>query len=178
MYKVACSVRGISPLLQNRHPFPEEIEKVNKDDRELYDFENAKYKLEDGRLYQPSEHFISAMTKAAVDYRIEGQGKKSYKDSVKSCIFIEQEKITHKIQDYEPYRAYVTIGMASVVKSRPMFKVWELDFDIICVNDQFPPSILEKILTTAGLTKGIGDYRPRFGRFEVTKFETDRTGGK
>jgi len=178
MYKVDVTIEGISPLLMNRHAFPEEVEKVNKDDRELYDYELAKYKMEDGRLYTPCDHIIASMTKAAVEYKIEGQGKKTYKDSVRAGIFIEPEQIPHKIQDCEPFRAFVSINRASVIKSRPMFKKWALDFSIVCVDDQFPPSILEKILERAGISKGIGDYRPRFGRFTVTKFDTSKNGDK
>lgn len=176
MYKVNVSIEGISPLLMNRHPFPEEIEKVNKDDREMYDYELAKYKLEDGRLYTPCDHILGSMTKAAVDFKIEGQGKKTYKDSVKAGIFIEPEKIPHKIQTIEPYRAFVSINRASVIKSRPMFNAWGLDFQIICVDDQFPPSKLQLVIEKAGTAKGIGDYRPRFGRFSVTKFEVSKNG--
>jgi len=176
MYKIACSIEGIAPLLQNRHPFPEELEKVNRDKREDYDYEIAKYQLEDGRLYQPAEHLVASMTKAAVYFQIEGKGKKTYKDSVKASIFIDPEKILHKNQAYEKYRAFVTINRASVVKSRPMLNNWSLDFTIIVVDNQFPASVVENILKYAGAGVGIGDYRPRFGRFKVTDFQVQKNG--
>jgi len=34
-----------------------------------------------------------------------------------------------------------------------------------------PIDTMQQIMTEAGLRVGIGDYRPRFGRFRVVRFE-------
>jgi len=174
MYSVDVSVKGISSLLQNRHPFPEEEEEVLRtsgvqDYSQKYEL--AKYLTEDGRLCQPADHFIGCMKKAAVNYKIKGKRGKTFKDLVSAAVFIEPNKIIHKIQDCVKDRQWVRIQRAAVVRERPRFDSWELDFNISVVDDQLPPEMLKEILAHGGLSVGIGDYRPRYGRFEVTKFE-------
>jgi hypothetical protein len=61
----------------------------------------------------------------------------------------------------------VTIGMAKTMRCRPKFTGWEAEFTI-----QFDPqginrSELIAAIHAAGQCIGIGDFRPRFGRFEA-----------
>ena len=51
------------------------------------------------------------------------------------------------------------------------FDKWELTFTIMNTDDRIREEILMEILSDAGRYFGIGDYHPRFGRFEVIKFE-------
>lgn len=174
MYKVRCEIQGISDLLQHRHPFPEETMETKKrtgDQDYSYEFELSKYALEDGRLYQPSEHILSALTKAAVNFKIPGARGKTYKDIIKASVFITPDNIPHKNQTCEKHRCWVKIQKASVIRERPLLKNWGLEFTIIATDDQLNEKSLRDILTFAGTGIGIGDWRPRFGRFEVTKFE-------
>lgn len=54
-----------------------------------------------------------------------------------------------------------------VIRSRPMFQKWECTFDV-----QWDPELIKdedqlcEIVEAAGTT-GIGDWRPKYGRFEV-----------
>jgi len=66
----------------------------------------------------------------------------------------------------------VVISRARVVRIRPTFKAgWELEFVIEVIDDQIPIEMVQDILTLAGKTVGIGDFRPKFGRFRVVTFE-------
>jgi hypothetical protein len=64
-------------------------------------------------------------------------------------------------------RAGVRVGMARVIRSRPIFAGWSLTFDV-----QWDPGLIQdeaqllEIADAAG-TKGLCDWRPKFGRFEV-----------
>lgn len=64
------------------------------------------------------------------------------------------------------HRASVKVGMARVIRTRPIFPRWgltvtgSLDTDVVD-RDEF-----EQIVELAGRLIGIGDWRPRFGRFE------------
>jgi hypothetical protein len=64
-------------------------------------------------------------------------------------------------------RASVKVGQARVIRTRPIFPVWSCTFDVqwdsSLVNDE---STLHEIVEAAGVS-GIGDWRPKFGRFEV-----------
>lgn len=64
------------------------------------------------------------------------------------------------------HRASVKVGMSRVVRTRPVFPRWtlsvsgELDTDVVD-RDEF-----EQIAEIAGRLIGLGDWRPRFGRFD------------
>ncbi|KKK78994.1 hypothetical protein LCGC14_2837940, partial [marine sediment metagenome] len=97
MIKFKVKVRGIAPLLFNR--FPEEDNEDNKSKAKsarlskVEQVEKSIYKLDNGKLYQPSEHFVGAMVKAGTVFKLEG--RKTYKDVVRSGVFVEPMKIPH-----------------------------------------------------------------------------------
>jgi len=67
------------------------------------------------------------------------------------------------------HRVAVRVGTARVMRTRPIFRVWssviEIAFDSAVIDE---PEIFE-IIKVAGQQVGIGDWRPRFGRFEATR---------
>jgi hypothetical protein len=48
-----------------------------------------------------------------------------------------------------------------------------LRFTINILEEQLPVEAVRKILEYAGRYVGIGDFRPRFGRFEVIEFQEE-----
>jgi hypothetical protein len=46
-----------------------------------------------------------------------------------------------------------------------------LNFIINVIDDELPSGILQDVLVLAGKAVGIGDFRPKFGRFAVSQFE-------
>ena len=135
--------------------------------------EAGAYRLDDGGLYQPSEHIYQSMVKAAGEFQIKGRGKKTYKDAVKGNIIIDPDCIPHKSNEYKIDARPVRIQRARVIRRRPHLPTWALGFRITVIDDDaVPGEVLNAILVKAGQCVGIGDYRPRFGRFVVTKFES------
>jgi len=98
-------------------------------------------------------------------------------------VFIDPEKILFGIPepkelDTDPDKELyldmrpVVIQRARVVRLRPCFKSgWKLEFTINVIDDELPSGILQDVLVLAGKTVGVGDYRPKFGRFSVMHFE-------
>jgi hypothetical protein len=174
MFKINVTIKGVASLLQHRFADEKQDEAPKKVSGKR-DFsgesELALYRLSDGTIYQPSTHIEGAMVKSAAKYQIGGRGKKTYKDLFKSAIVIQPDCIPHKIQDYEVDRRAVIINRSRIMRERPIFKNWELDFEIIVMDEQIPMNVINQILTDAGQYIGIGDFRPKFGRFMITKFE-------
>ena len=184
MKKFRVTVKGIVPLLQARHLTPEEEKEVTKlsggkrKARDLTDkeqFEMHAYKTKDGKFYQPSEMFEAAMVKAAVNFKLEG--KKSYKDLFNGGVILDSIEIVHKNQDFEMDSRWGknpnTRGAVWVV--RPRIDNWELEFVINLLQDErISGEILKEIISYSGLYVGVGSWRPKFGRFEVVKFEEIR----
>ena len=174
MLEFDVKIKGIAPLLFNRFPEEDNSENKSKGKKAILSkddqVEKSLYKLEDGTLYHPSEHLVGAMIKAATSFKMEG--KKSFKDVVKAGIFIEPLKIPYLLQKYvADWRSVVIPSTRGrVMKGRARMDEWELQFQLICLDLRATAQDIEEILKYAGSYVGIGDYRPRYGRFEVIEF--------
>jgi hypothetical protein len=189
MYQVNVKVRGTSPLLQHRFPMPdyEDMGKGGHKQTGAKDYRDEwrehLYVNKDNQIFQPATHFERAMVKAAVQFKIQGKRGKTYKDLVSASVFISPDEILHGVEKPDDLdtdgdkRLYldlrpVVIQRARVPRIRPAFRAgWELEFQIEVIDDQMPQEMLQEILTYAGRAIGVGDYRPRFGRFQIVKFE-------
>jgi hypothetical protein len=127
------------------------------------------YLTVDGTLVQPGEHIFQAMVKASSEYIM--RGKRTYKDAVKGNVYILPELIPHRSNEYEIDARRVVIQKASIVRHRPLLREWGLSFTVRVMDDTIPDEVIHQILQKAGQSYGIGDFRPRFGKFAVTKFE-------
>ena len=62
-----------------------------------------------------------------------------------------------------------------VMRYRPRFNEWGAKFNVLVNDDILDVDTVHQLLNEAGLTIGIGDFRPEkrgpFGTFRVTKFE-------
>lgn len=187
-YQVEASIKGIAPLLQHRfgQDAIAEAQAVKKRTGEMdysEEWRDTVYADEDGWLYEPSNHLESALIKAAVNFKIKGKRGKTYKDLVKAAVYIEPELIPLNVQipenpTHNPLEPFyvdirpVIVARARVLRSRgALAKGWRLDFTITVIDDQLPFMVLKEIVDEAGRAVGVGDYRPRMGRFVVTRFE-------
>jgi len=178
-------IEGIAPLLQHRYVFKDELEEagIKRSGKPDYSQQwKAALYYDDGiGIYQPSSHVEGALIKAATSYQIPGKGKKTYKDLFKAAVIVNPELIEHGIKgdldelvkegkillDKRP----VVVQRARVERIRPRFDDWALDFEIQVNDDQIAKEIVQQILEFAGRYVGIGDFRPKFGRFSVAHFE-------
>lgn len=185
--KIAVTIKGVSPQLMNQLTLEayEASKKGGKGTRgtkgdttspehKQKEFENAQYRTSDKKhlLYTPSEHLEKCLEVAGSSFKFEG--KKMYGKILCGGIIIEQEQIIHKIQQVEPFGKFVRIPPKTgpkVYKYRAKLPKWELDFIINVLNDGINFDALKDILTYGGSYVGIGDWRPKYGRFEVIKFE-------
>lgn len=65
---------------------------------------------------------------------------------------------------------------ARVMRCRPIFRNWSVKFTLNVIPGIIKDAdTVQSYLKDAGLFCGIGDYRPKFGRFEVTGFKVARS---
>lgn len=196
--QIKVRVKGIAPLLQNRYPLTEELRNVKKQRTtgfNLLEYRDALYLTVTEEVYQPAVHLEQAMIKASTGFKMPGAGKKTWKDWIRSNLIVQPDEILHGLTpaDFqkaeeaseEPYSGglllrsgragifttRVVIRRSAIAKPRPIIFDWELPFSIKTLDDGCSPETLEAILTKAGQEIGIGDWRPRYGRFEVVEFE-------
>lgn len=65
------------------------------------------------------------------------------------------------------HRASVKVGTSRVIRTRPVFPQWQVAFEGELDTEVVDPGAFESIVETAGRLVGLGDWRPRFGRFRV-----------
>lgn len=68
------------------------------------------------------------------------------------------------------HRASVKVGTSRVIRTRPIFRDWRVQADGVLDDTQLDLDQLAQIADNAGAFIGLGDWRPRFGRF-VAKVE-------
>lgn len=56
---------------------------------------------------------------------------------------------------------------SSVMRARPIFRDWSIDFDISYLPKLCGSNDIKTALEIAGFQVGCGDYRPKFGRFHA-----------
>jgi hypothetical protein len=63
----------------------------------------------------------------------------------------------------------VRVTTSRVMRARPRFATWSLPVELVIEADVIDVGNVLTALKIAGQVVGLGDYRPRFGRFEVKK---------
>lgn len=61
----------------------------------------------------------------------------------------------------------VRVGQQRIRRTRPIFRTWALEVEAELDPAMLNPEELQGIVDSAGAMVGIGDYRPRYGRFDA-----------
>jgi hypothetical protein len=123
-----------------------------------------------GECYVPSSWIEAALRDTAKEFK--GKGRSSLKGTVLASVFVDPEQIPLGRKDYDEIdRRPAVIQRQRIVKSRPRFNKWKVEFTINFDEARISKNTLREVLEEAGKTKGIGDYGPKFGRFDVVSFE-------
>lgn len=147
--------------------------KTDEDHEELARLEHSGSLYLDSEVgpFIPGQNFERCLVDAA---RITKSGKK-----IERGVFVETDvnplsydgpRDLDGLWKDENFRhaASVKIGTNRVTRTRPQFRQWLAE-----AEGTYDPAVinlgeLQEIATTAGLMIGIGDWRPRFGRFAAT----------
>lgn len=65
------------------------------------------------------------------------------------------------------HRCAVRVANRTTMRTRPQFDDWSIDVKISFLPSMIDAAALRDLATMAGDLIGIGDFRPRFGRFQV-----------
>lgn len=67
-------------------------------------------------------------------------------------------------------RRCVGVQQARVIRTRPRFTDWELEFEVALIPCELNPENIKDAVRDAGLYCGLGDGRPEFGQFTLKGF--------
>lgn len=63
------------------------------------------------------------------------------------------------------------VQTARVIRTRPRFDSWELKFQIRVIPCEVNPDDIQKAVINAGIYGALGDFRPKFGAFDLQDFK-------
>ncbi len=186
MKTISVEIRGITPLLIHR--FTEQSEqqknsrkmKIDKIDPREEALKVA-YIASDGTYYFSAASIPGCMGNAGANHKMRGS-RKSLRFVVPSAVRITEDTVTimngsGPAKDFEIDARPVTIPATKgrIMRYRPRFNEWGAKFNLMVNDDLLDIDTAHQLLNEAGLTIGIGDFRPEkrgpFGTFRVTKFE-------
>lgn len=168
MNTIKVKIKGTSPLLINRFKMEKDEGKKDKKYIPEEEAQEKSYYDEEIGYYVPSSHVEACLREAAKNFK---QKKSNYKNTILSSVFVSENKIPLGKKYDEIDQRFCRIQRQGIVRSRPMWNKWQLSFNIQYDEERISADKIKDILVEGGALKAIGDYRPKFGRFEVEEFE-------
>lgn len=185
MQIVKLKLKSIAPMLMHSDRFSNPLDQATKAHKEL----TSKRKKTDedheaiarseylGSLYIdkdgpfiPSMNLDAAFVEAA---KMQKLGK-----HVKRAMMVMEDKVYLKYDGPRTAAALVNdsrfvdarsvrVSMARLTRCRPRFNEWEAECTLAFDAEQINQNEVKQIVENAGRLVGVGDFRPRFGRFTV-----------
>ena len=155
-----------------------------------HEAELGTYRMADGTFCVPAEAVRNAIIAASAQFVV--KGRKTWKTRVAPAVWVvprdwiplleadEARPLTEYVVDVRRCVLTGVTGRPAVMRARPRFDTWGLQFKIEYDTSMFPDSVeaeeaLYKILELAGREVGILEYRPSkggwYGRFVIEEFE-------
>jgi hypothetical protein len=186
LVNLEVSIRGFSPLIlhngQTADPTNKfaramkEIsgkrKKTDEDYAELarIEWHAGLYVNSDGKIIIPASCFEASI--------YDGAKKSKLGKAFKSAVFVDNDALLDIGKKYdkatdlwkeEQYRDCrgVRVNQARVMRTRPIFHTWSFNAVVMFDDEQVNMADVKRALVDAGSKSGIGDYRPRYGRFVV-----------
>jgi hypothetical protein len=186
MKTIRVQIRGVTSLLIHR--FGEQAE-ANAPTRKIMvdrgspreEAEKAAYIAPDGTFYFSAFSIPNAMGNAGSNHKMKGS-RKSLRFIVPAAVRMTTDRVTilngagpadHFEVDSRPVTIPATKGR--IMRHRPRFDAWGAEFDLLVDDSQISLDMVHALLNEAGLSVGIGDFRPEkrgpFGTFRVVAFD-------
>lgn len=179
------TIKGMDGILFNKIPdlsIPKsKSKKQTQEDRLAYEKEHwpeKAYVDSDGGLFIPGENIHESLKEGAAYWgqKIPGAGNKTFTDLIKSACIVEDMPLGKAAKDLIAYGKVVngtpTLRTASkVYKIRPLLRPWGGSFKLHVFDGRLDAAILKTVISYAGLFRGLCDWRPNFGRFEIVSIE-------
>lgn len=177
-YSVAVTVTGTSDFLFHRWNAEAVDEKAkaakNSRGKKTDDVASYVYRNDADELCIPGEYMRGSIINAAKFRQDPRSPRKSAMDLFKAAIVVTTPLATLAVKDWDYLdKRRVTIQRAGINRVRPaMHAGWKTTFDLLVLLPEYiDRNALRETIESAGRLIGIGDFRPTFGRFGVTKFE-------
>lgn len=179
-YTVRVTVEGVRPILFHAwncdsveaKSVAAKGSKAKKED----DVESYVYRNEAGVICIPGIYFVRSIVNAAKFKQDPRSPRKSAMDMAEAAIIDDEElcPLMGKPKDWDYLdRRRVVVQQSGVTRCRPAFhKGWSATVALTVVLPEYVTQpFLRELVIDAGRLVGVGDFRPTFGRFHITKWE-------
>jgi hypothetical protein len=182
-YRAEVEIEGTAPLLFHRWNCEavEEKSKAAKGSKakKSDNVESYVYRNEKGEIALPGEYLRMSCIWAAKFRQDPRSPRKSAMDLYKAGLIVENElsDLTlggKRLKDWSYLdQRRVVVQRNGITRQRPAIeKGWKATFRFLVLTPQYiSPHDLQTVLVQAGQLVGVGDFRPTYGRFHVTRFD-------
>ncbi|MBK3444142.1 hypothetical protein [Pseudomonas lactis] len=185
MQTLKVKIIGARPLLHHSDKFADPLNPMTKAHKELNakrkktdeDFEliaksewrGGLYFDEDIGPYLPGVNIEAALIAGGKLSKLGAQLKRSVEIMDTRCpIIYKGPRTIEGLWDAAFYDARsVKVGTSRFIRYRPLFREWSTICEIAYDQESIDRAQVLKCLEDAGQYCGVGDYRPKFGRFTV-----------
>jgi hypothetical protein len=186
MKTLSIKITGKSSLLMHSDRFANPLDPLTKQHKELTskrkktdedqisiaksEFIGGCYWNERTGFFMPAQNLQSCLINAAKLQKLGVKFKQGVHVIEDELPLVGYEKMTPEKLWEDPTKRDargVKVGTAKIIRYRPIFRDWTFSATIAINEDVVNIGEVKKALEDAGNLIGLGDYRPRFGRFEV-----------
>ena len=177
-YRVGIIITGEADLLFHRWNC-EAVEAKSKaakgsKAKKSDDIESYLYRTHENEIAVPGEYLRQSVILAAKYQQDPRSPRKSAMDMVKASVInlTPLASLNTEKYDYE-HKCRAVVQRNGITRTRPAIKAgWMAEFVfLVTLPEYIAPAFLHRMLNDAGRLVGIGDFRPTYGRFNVSNFE-------
>jgi hypothetical protein len=181
-FRVAVTVEGVAPILF--HAWNNEAveakgkaakgSKAKKTDN----LESYIYRTEDGCIGIKGMALRAAMVEVGRYTQDPRSPRKSAMDLLKAAVVPLTVYASTGVKEWDYIdRQRVTVQRAAITRERPALRTgWTATFHMLNTLPEYvSPQMFNRLVADAGRLAGLGDFRPTYGRFQVTHFEVLET---
>ena len=186
MELITFKITGATPLLLHSDKFANPLDKMTKAHKELTgkrkktdddhlaimksEWMGSLYYDPDMGVYVPGQNIEASLVGAAKLQKLGTAFKRGVMILTDNCVLQYKGPKSPEALYGDGDTPFVDIrgvrvGMAKLMRCRPKFPEWSLQFEIAYNPDVINKEDILKAVNDAGKMIGLCDYRPRFGRF-------------
>lgn len=177
-YRVEVAINGHADILFHRWNNEAVAEKAaaakGSKAKKSDNIESYVWRNEEGLLCLPGEYLRGAIVAAAKFHQDPRSPRKSAMDLFKAGVVSLTDLASLGVRewDYEDRRR-VVVQRSGVTRVRPALrKGWSATACLMVTTPEYiDAAFLQQVIVKAGLLVGVGDFRPTYGRFGVTRFD-------
>lgn len=196
MKTIKVTIEGMTPLLLHNPRLANPLDPESKKHKEVsgkrkksdedhewllkHNWEMGFYLNKEEELIIPSHMLEACIVNGAKDFKMGTQFKSTFM-VLSDALLVDPNtgrtynmKQMYKHQDkFMDVRAVKLNGKSTVMAARPVLENWTLEFEASYMEEKINYDDVTQAIENGGKYKAIGDYRPKFGRFQVMEVTED-----